>query len=146
MTATDRTGPIVVGVDGSPPSFAALQWAAEQAILEKVDLHAVVAWHMPDMLGWPVPLPDDFDPIGPAAAVLKEAQQLIADKYPGVQVRTHIEEGLAPRLLMTTAEQLGASLLVVGARGHGEVTGMLMGSVSGNVAAHAKCPVVVVRH
>jgi nucleotide-binding universal stress UspA family protein len=71
---------------------------------------------------------------------------LAAGSYPDLVVKTHIVEGPAARCLVRTAQALGASLLVVGARGHGEVTGLLMGSVSENVATHAKCPVVVVRH
>jgi nucleotide-binding universal stress UspA family protein len=144
---TQGSGPIVVGIDGSPPSLAALAWAAEEAILKKLELHLVVGWRMPNMLGLPLPLPSDFDPLEPAREVVDEAHQVLAaGSYPDLVVKTHIEEGPAARCLVRTAQALGASLLVVGARGHGEVTGLLMGSVSENVATHAKCPVVVVRH
>jgi nucleotide-binding universal stress UspA family protein len=139
-------GPVVVGVDGSPPSLTALAWAAEEASLKKLDLHVVVAWHMPLMLGMPLPLPTGFDPLEPARDVLEQAQRAVADSYPDLVVKTHVEEGPAARGLVRTAQAVGASLLVVGARGHGEVAGLLMGSVSENVATHAKCPVVVVRH
>ncbi len=140
------SGPIVVGVDGSPPSLKALEWAAEEASVKKVDLHVVVGWHLPLMLGMPLPLPTDFDPIGPARDVLEGAKEAIAGNYPDLVVKTHIAEGPAARALVRTASDVGASLLVVGARGHGEVSGLLIGSVSENVATHAKCPVVVVRH
>jgi nucleotide-binding universal stress UspA family protein len=146
MTAEVKVGPIVVGIDGSPPSLDALRWAAGQALLQKSDLHIVVAWHMPNMFGWAVPLPEDFDPEQPAAAVLEDAQRSIADNYPGLVVQTHVEEGLATRSLISTADAVRASLLVVGARGHGEVTGLLIGSVGEYVATHANCPVVIVRH
>jgi nucleotide-binding universal stress UspA family protein len=146
MSEVRHAGPIVVGVDGSPQSVAALEWAAEEALLKEVDLHLVVAWHMPNMLGWPVPLPEGFDPVAPAAAIIDEAQQTIATRYPGLVAKAHVEEGPAARSLMDTARDVGASLLVVGARGHGEVTGLLIGSVSEKVATHAKCPVVIVRH
>ena len=146
MSAADHAGPIVVGIDGSPQSLAALEWAAEEAVLKKVDLHVVTVWHMPYMFGGPIPLPDDFDPVRPAVAVLGDAQESITKKYPDLVVKTHVEEGLAALSLINTAAALGASLLVVGARGHGMVTGMLIGSVSENVVTHAKCPVVVVRH
>jgi nucleotide-binding universal stress UspA family protein len=146
MTATDKVGPIVVGIDGSPPSRDALRWAAGQALLQQSDLHIVVAWNMPNMLGWAVPLPEDFDPERPAVDVIKDAQASLSSDYPGLAVHTHVEEGLASRCLITTAEAVGASLLVVGARGHGEVTGMLIGSVGEYVATHSKCPVVIVRH
>ena len=55
MTTTPELGPIVVGIDGSPPSLAALRWAAGQCSLQSLDLHVVVAWSVPSMLGWPVP-------------------------------------------------------------------------------------------
>ena len=146
MPATESVGPIVVGIDGSPPSLNGLHWAAAQAVREDLELHIVVAWSMPTMLGWAVPLPEDFDPTAPAQAALNEAARSMGDHYPRLVVRTHVEEGLASRTLVDSAHALGASLLVVGARGHGEVTGLLIGSVSEYVATHAKCTVVVVRH
>ena len=139
-------GPIVVGVDGSSPSLAALAWAAEEASIKERELHVVVGWHLPLMLGMPLPLPSDFDPMEPARAVLDEIRQMMSGNYPDMVVKTYIEEGPAARSLIRIAHAVGASLLVVGARGHGEVAGLLMGSVSENVATHAKCPVVIVRH
>jgi nucleotide-binding universal stress UspA family protein len=144
VTSTAGIGPIVVGVDGSPPSLAALRWAAGQALLQRRELHIVVAWHMPSSLGWPAPVPEDFDPAEPALTVLADGAQLVRDDYPAVTVKTHAEEGLAAQCLIGTAQALGASLLVVGARRHGEVTGLLIGSVSQYLATHAKCPVVIV--
>jgi nucleotide-binding universal stress UspA family protein len=146
MAATETVGPIVVGIDGSPPSLTALRWAAAQATRESLELHIVVAWSMPTMLGWSVPLPENFDPIEPAEAALEEARRSLGDEYRALVVHTHVEEGLASRILVDTAQTLGASLLVVGARGHGELTGLLIGSVSEYVATHAKCTVVVARH
>jgi nucleotide-binding universal stress UspA family protein len=126
--------------------MGALEWAAEEANTKKVDLHVVVAWHLPVMLGMPLPLPTDFDPLEPAREVLEGAKRSVAANYPDLVVKTHVKEGSAARALVHTAAEVGASLLVVGARGHGEVTGLLIGSVSENVATHAKCPVVIVRH
>jgi nucleotide-binding universal stress UspA family protein len=140
------SGPIVVGVDGSSPSLTALEWAAEQASTKNLDLHVVVGWHLPLMLGMPLPLPTGFDPLEPARDIIDEVERTIAARYPDVVVKTHMEEGPAARSLVRAAHALGASLLVVGARGHGEVAGLLMGSVSEHVVTHAKCPVVVVRH
>jgi nucleotide-binding universal stress UspA family protein len=145
MTTTPELGPVVAGIDGSPPSLAALRWAAGQCALQRLELHIVVAWSVPSMLGWTVPLPEDFDPSEPAHAIVADAEQLIDEDYPGLTVKTHVEQGLAGRCLTDTAHALHANLLVVGARGHGEVTGLLIGSVSEYVATHAKCPVVIVR-
>jgi nucleotide-binding universal stress UspA family protein len=146
VTTTESVGPIVAGIDGSPPSMAALRWSAAQAVLQSLELHIVVAWAVPNMLGWPVPLPEDFDPSEPAQAVLANAELLLDEDYPGLTVKSHQEEGFAGRCLVDTADSLRASLLVVGARGHGEVTGLLIGSVSEYVATHAKCPVVIIHH
>jgi nucleotide-binding universal stress UspA family protein len=145
MTTTS-VGPVVVGIDGSPQSIAALHWAAALAVLQKLELHVVVAWQVPNMLGWPVPLPENFDPREPALAVAGDAQRVLNEKYPCLPVQTHVVEGPASRCLLDMAQTVGASVLVVGARGHGEVTGLLIGSVSEYVTAHAKCPVVVVHH
>lgn len=141
---TNGTGPVVVGVDGSPQSLQALRWAADQALLQHAELHIVVAWNVPNTLGWSVPLPEDFDPAEPARQVVADAEKLVSQDYPGVVVKPHIEEGLAKKAIADAAKALGASLLVVGARGYGEVTGLLMGSVSQYLAVHAECPVVIV--
>ena len=146
MHDVGSTGPIVVGIDGSPQARAALEWAIDEARLKKAELHIVVGWRLPNMLGWPVPLPTDFDPVGPAQAVVDETVKFINDNHADVVVRSHVEEGPAARSLIRKAQEVGASLLVVGARGHGEVAGMLIGSVSEYVATHAHCPVVIVRH
>ena len=93
------SGPIVVGVDGSPPSLKALEWAADEASAKKVDLHLVIGWHLPLMLGMPLPLPTDFDPLAPARDVLEEARRTVAADYPDLVVKTHIEEGQRLALL-----------------------------------------------
>ena len=146
MHDVGHTGPIVVGVDGSPQARAALEWAIDEATLKNAELHIVVGWRLPNMLGWPVPLPTDFDPVGPAQAVVDETIKYIAEERADLVVKPHVEEGPAARSLIKKAQEVGASLLVVGARGHGEVAGMLIGSVSEYVATHAHCPVVIVRH
>jgi nucleotide-binding universal stress UspA family protein len=144
MTTTASVGPIVVGIDGSPSALAALHWAAAQARLQRLELHIVVAWRVPNMLGWAVPLPEGFDPEEPAHAIVADTEGLLDQDYPDLVVKAHVEKGLPGPCLVATAEAVGASLLVVGARGHGEVTGLLLGSVGEHVATHAKCPVVIV--
>ena len=96
MSAADHAGPIVVGIDGSPHSLAALEWAAEEAVLKKVDLHVVTVWHMPHMFGAPIPLPDDFDPVRPAVAVLSDAQEPVirdADHTPARRTWLMTDDG-----------------------------------------------------
>ncbi len=86
----------MVGVDGSSPSLAALEWAAEQAVLKQVELHVVVGWHLPLMLGMPLPLPNDFDPLEPANDVIEQVKQATADINPGLVVRATSRRGRRP--------------------------------------------------
>jgi nucleotide-binding universal stress UspA family protein len=141
--ATADAGAIVVGVDGSQSSLAALDWAAGQAALTGSPLDVVMTWEWPSSFGWALPLPD-YDPAGDAGRVLDEAVQKVRAARPGLQIRTSVVEGHpAPALIQASRN---ASLLVVGSRGHGEFAGMLLGSVSEHAVTNARCPVVVVRN
>ncbi len=138
---------IVVGVDGSPSSRAALRWAVRQAALTASTVEAVIAWHYPAMYGgygW-VPVsaadPISFDEI--AAKVITEAVTESVDPTSSVRVTTRVEEGNPARVLLDAAT--GADLLVVGSRGHGGFAGALLGSVSQHCASHSPCPIVIVR-
>jgi len=135
---------IVVGVDGSESSKRALRWAADQAKLVGAELVVVTTWEYPPTLGWAPPYPSDFDPNEDARKALTETVKGVLGPDPGVVVRLTVTEG-HPAFVLTEAAQ-GADLLVVGSRGHGAFAGMLLGSVSEYCAAHASCPVVVVRH
>jgi len=138
----DRQPRIVVGVDGSEPSRQALRWAAEEAKLRGGSLEVVMAWHIPAQLSSPaLPMVDvDFEAI--AGQTLAEEIATVLGPDPGDVVR-RVVNGHAARVLIELSE--GAALLVVGSRGHGDFTGMLLGSVSRHCTAHAHCPVVVVR-
>jgi nucleotide-binding universal stress UspA family protein len=134
-------GRIVVGVDGSPASVDALRWAAQQAALTGASLETVTSWSYPTTYGFPVIANVDWEQ--GARAVLEQA---ITDALgeAGPPVRRRVVEGHPAQVLARAAE--GADLLVVGSRGHGGFAGLLLGSVSEHVVAHAPCPVVVVRH
>jgi nucleotide-binding universal stress UspA family protein len=145
MNAAKGTPPmIVVGVDGSDPSRRALRWAADQAKLVGAELEAVTTWEYPPTLGWAPPYPSDFDPNEDARKALRDTVDAVLGPDPGVVVHLTVTEG-HPAFVLTKAAQ-AADLLVVGSRGHGAFAGMLLGSVSEYCAAHAPCPVVVVRH
>ncbi len=144
MTGDDqKQARIVVGVDGSGSSRHALQWAARQAQLTGARLEVVITWELPTSFGWVPPYPPDFNPA-------KDAQQAVDDEvatalgsYPDVTVQTTVVEGHpAPTLLQAS---VGADLLVLGSRGHGEFAGMLLGSVTQHLVATAHCPVLVWR-
>jgi nucleotide-binding universal stress UspA family protein len=135
---------VVVGVDGSDASRAALAWAGRNARLTWAILHAVTAWQYPAELAFGVVAVPDLDPEGDARRLLKEAVDEVLEGPEPVAVRTSVVHG-SPGLAL---EQLAgtADLLVVGSRGHGRLAGMLLGSVSEHCVHHARCPVVVYHH
>jgi nucleotide-binding universal stress UspA family protein len=142
-TATER---IVVGVDGSPSSKAALAWAVRQAERTGSTVEAVIAWHYPVLLGTPFGpagvLPEtDFADV--AAHVLSQAVSETVDPASPVKVSSVVGEGNVAQVLLEAAQ--GADLLVVGSRGHGGFTEALLGSVSQHCVHHAKCPIVIIR-
>lgn len=138
-------GKIVVGVDGSPGSIAALRWAHAEAGLRGAELEAVSVWQYPMMTTMPVygAMPDLTD-------LSKRTEEHLLDvlreagigSTPEVPVTISVAEGTAASAL--TAAAAGAELLVVGSRGHGGFAGLLLGSVSHQCTMHAPCPVVVV--
>lgn len=131
----------MVGVDGSSSSADALRWAAEQASLTGDELHVITAWHLAAAYGY-VPVDPDFDWERDGESMLDELidKAVPSDRRAGVH--KHVIEGHPAQVLLDAAD--GASLLVVGSRGHGGFTGMLLGSVSHHLVSHARCPVVVV--
>jgi nucleotide-binding universal stress UspA family protein len=138
------TPSVLVGVDGSPASKDALSWAADYARLTGTPLKAVSAWHWPVSLVGALPMPEGFDPMGDAHTALEAILAEVLGADPGFPVTTQVVGGPASAVLIE--ESRNASLLVVGSRGHGGFSGLLLGSVSEHCARYAACPVVVVRH
>jgi len=141
------SGRIVVGVDGSPSSKAALAWAVEQAGLTGASVEAVIAWHYPVAVGG-IPFAPagaaDFTDYGEfAMQVLSDAVAATVDPDGPVKVCLVVRAGNAAQVLIDAAK--GAELLVVGSRGHGGFTEALLGSVSQACVHHAGCPVVIIR-
>ncbi|MHB8680823.1 MAG: universal stress protein [Acidimicrobiales bacterium] len=138
------SGPrVVVGVDGSEASQAALVWALEEARLRGAVLHVVHAWQYPFELAagtYAVPAPAGEMRLW-AEQVLDDAMAA-AEVDPSSAVVRQTENGPAVTVLMEAAR--GAELLVVGTRGHNRITGLFLGSVSQYLAVHAPCPVMVV--
>jgi nucleotide-binding universal stress UspA family protein len=144
-------GRVVVGVDGSELSVAALRWAADEARLRGATLVAVHAWTFvpPAAVGEPgviptaaVTLMDDLDMQRTGASALLD--QALADVPADVTVERLAGEGSPAEVLVSASE--GADLVVVGSRGRGGLKSALLGSVSQHVASHAACPVVIVRY
>jgi nucleotide-binding universal stress UspA family protein len=137
---------IVVGVDGSPGSRAALRWAHHEAQLRTATLEVVTVWQFPMMTSLPafgaMPPPEDLS--GDAERMLLQtlSEEGVTSSH-DVPVTTVVAEGAAAPALIEAAAD--ADLLVIGSRGHGGFTGLLLGSVSQQCVSHASCPVVVVR-
>ena len=134
------TSPIVVvGLDGSQHSLDALRWAARYARGVGGVLHPVVAWAFSGSAEY-VTHPD-FEKV--AKGHLDDALYLLRTEFQDVAVEPAIIHGAAASVLIDASRD--ADLLVLGTRGHGGFTGMLLGSVSQHCIHHAGCPVVVVR-
>lgn len=135
---------IVVGVDGSPNSIAALEWAIEEAALRNTQLDVVLVWHEPYVDGnfGLVPTWDHEEFLRSYRAQLDKIIAGVDASALATPPRAVLLEGSVSGGLVAAAGD--ADLLVVGSRGHGGFVGLLLGSVSHQVAAHAPCPVVVV--
>jgi nucleotide-binding universal stress UspA family protein len=139
----ERTGRIVAGVDGSPSSMAALEWAAHQAELTGSTLEVVTAWEWPMTYGVPFAITSEYDPAADAQRQVDGAVETARAGHPKVEIRATVTEGHPAPVLVKASH--GAALLVVGSRGHGEFVGMLLGSVSEHCVTNAGCPVLVLR-
>jgi nucleotide-binding universal stress UspA family protein len=147
QTSQETRPRIVVGIDGSPGSKTALQWALTQAKLVGATVEAVATWQDPAMngysLGW---APEPYD--GESLARLTQKtldgtlDEVLSQYQQPVEVSTRVAEGHPAQILPEVA--IGAQMLVVGTRGHGTFAGILLGSVSQHCVQHATCPVVVV--
>lgn len=142
-------GPVVVGVDGSPAGAKAIDFAFAEASLRGADLVALHSWTT-----WNAPAPMPQDEKAPYASgpgelgageerLLSEALAGQQERYPGVKVRSEVVHGGTREALIEASRT--AQLLVVGARGRGGFTGLLLGSVSQAMLHHTHCPVAVVR-
>ncbi|GDY28697.1 universal stress protein [Gandjariella thermophila] len=139
-------GPVVVGVDGSPASEAAIEVAFDEASFSGADLLAVHTWSDVTVRGaFDMPGIDiDWE------RVAADEQRLLAErmagwqeKHPDVRVRRMVTRDRPVRSLLAQGE--GARLIVVGSRGRGGFAGMVLGSTSQALLHHAPCPVTVAR-
>lgn len=130
---------IVVGVDGSASSIAALRYAARLADAFDAPLEAVTMWKYP---AYAEPVVNGWSPEQAAAALVDESiEKAFAGDPPEHLTRT-VLAGAPARTLIDMSTHCG--MLVLGSRGRGGFAGLLLGSVSATCAEHAHCPVVVV--
>jgi nucleotide-binding universal stress UspA family protein len=138
---------VVVGVDGSEGSRLALGVALEQARQHDATLTVLTTWTQPYSAGAPGYSSLQWISEADLSSVAKQQQAdalaAVLGAEPSLKVEQEVVEGHPAQELLVAAE--GADLVVVGSRGHGGFVGMLLGSVSQQVVAHAPCPVLVVR-
>ena len=132
---------IVVGVDGSEPSSRALRWAVEEAQLRSARVRVVHAWWAYPMLGTGREIQMDID--DPEEAVRRFVADTIGTECDVEFEAIAVQGRQASAALIDVAQN--ADLLVVGSRGLGGFSALLLGSVSEQVAHHAQCPVVIIR-
>lgn len=146
----DGTSTVVVGVDGSPGSRAALEHALEDAARRNGRLRVVAAAQLPEywaMAYGMVAPPPQSEVLEQTRAAAQEMADDVATAHPALaaQVPITVEAmaGIPAKVLIEAAE--GADILVIGHRGRGALTSAMLGSVGLQCVLHATCPVTVVR-
>jgi nucleotide-binding universal stress UspA family protein len=137
---TENRPLVIVGADGSPSAEQALTWANDYATLSGADVEIVTTWQFPTTYGVGMPLAG-WDPEAEAVKISEKHRAALS--LPDDRVHTRVVQGAAAEVLVHRSRS--ADLLVVGSRGHGGFTGLLLGSVSAHCAHHAHCPVTIVR-
>lgn len=135
---------IVVGMDGSEPARQAAVWAAREAMARGRGLtlvHSVLPPSAGSAFGPGFPI--GLDVMDDVQAAVRDELESFARTLPSTDVLTQVEIGSPSGVLLAASET--AALIVLGSRGHGGFRGLLLGSVSIQVTAHAECPVVVIR-
>jgi nucleotide-binding universal stress UspA family protein len=140
---------IVVGVDGSPNSERALDWAMKQAVAVQAPLTVIAVHEVPKSYwgGIPVIGPADESLLANLRQAAEEMTQRAASRLGNVQppsVTVHAVNGFVVKELVDASQD--ADLVVVGARGGSGFARVLIGSVSNEVVQHSACPVVIVPH
>lgn len=137
---------IVVGIDGSESSNAALRWAVEEARLRHARVQALHAWWIHPMFGRsaePVPAEADWDSRDATELLRTFVTETLGEETDVEITAVAVQGQQASAALVDAAKD--ADLLVVGSRGAGGFSGLLLGSISQQCAHHAPCPIVIVR-
>ena len=139
--STDESFRIVVGVDGSRLSLLALDWALIEGRLRGASLRVVTAWEYPVVVAGMEGVLETAN----VQAAARHTQSTALGRFTdhGVEVSADIVHGPAAKVLIDASNE--SDLVVVGSRGYGGFTGLLLGSVSLQVVHHAACSVMVVR-
>ena len=150
--SNSNKGPVVVGVDGSPTSLTALDFAFDEAARRGTGLLVVSAFELPEVWSLTYGLPVSCTVEEIQQSMLQHTRRVVtealgdrmsADGAPDVEI---LAEGGSPaHVLVSAAAAVSSPLLVVGSRGRGGFRRMMLGSVSLSCVLHAPCPVTVVR-
>jgi len=132
---------IVVGVDGSSAAREALEWAIDEARRRDAVVEVIYAWHEPFVTGYEYLGEIEPGNFATEAENIVEAALAAVDTT-GVTVERKVMPGRPSQVLVEEAK--GAALLVVGSRGRGGFSGLLLGSVSQQASHHAPCPIVII--
>lgn len=146
MSTNDSGNVIVVAVDGSEASDVAVHWAANSAKKRGQPLKLVTAYTMPQFMyaDGMVPPQELYDELeGEAGDKIDKARRIVEEFDSSIEVSHEVREESPIDFLLALSEDAG--MLVMGSRGLGGLSGLVMGSVSAAVVSHAECPVVVVR-
>ncbi|QRP50221.1 universal stress protein [Amycolatopsis sp. FDAARGOS 1241] len=135
-------GPVLVGLDGSPDSTDALGYACEEAAARGTTLIAVHTWNEITPEGR-LRLAGSEADVAAERRLVDEQLAPWRDKFPELAIEVEVVRGRPVRTLLERGG--GAQLVVVGSRGRGGFTGMLLGSTSQALLVHSACPVAVVR-
>ncbi|MEV5480101.1 MULTISPECIES: universal stress protein [Streptomyces] len=134
-------GSVVVGLDGTGNSVPAVHWGAEEAAARGFSLHLLHSW-----VSQPLNIPIAQEAANKqryGAEVLGSAEAMALELHPGIPVTT---EQVSERAVDALVDRSGrVAMVVLGSRGHGAISGFLLGSVSLHVLGRARCPVVTVR-
>jgi nucleotide-binding universal stress UspA family protein len=145
MDHNESGGKLVVGVDGSAGSRAALAWALNEAGRRDAEVEAVFAWAVPSF-AYAAPgavLPDPETMAAEGTELLEQALALVSAATQA-KVHTRVREGRPSDVLQEVADEPDVRLLVVGSRGHGGLAELVLGSVSHAVSHHVRKPLVII--
>jgi nucleotide-binding universal stress UspA family protein len=145
LIMSTQPSPIVIGYDGSPGSQDALRWAAAEATRQLAPLRIVEAFELVIVAR---PSPGHVVPLEALRTARQKGLEAVAEtirlQHPGLTVETSLVGGGAVAAVLEEAER--ARLVVLGSRGLGGWSGLMVGSVASQVSTHALCPVVVIPH
>lgn len=144
---TKATHQVVVGVDGSAASQAALRWAVDEARLRGASVTVIYAWQLPLEYGMYEGMviadgaPEELEKAADRFA--HDTVAAVVGEDESVPITVSLRHGTPSKVLAEASRD--ADLIVVGAEGHNAFTGMLLGSVSLHLVHHAACPITIVR-